>query len=233
MRVFIKIFFLFIYSIIFSQNIDCVGSSITYNGYPRYTNDLMIVNGYTWRVHDYGVPGAGVVQIPYSNTFKYYEVVQRKSEIVILFLGINDLQWYYDGSQSIRDIWESEYRKLVDAFIINSRVFLGLLIHRVESTPNSVMENATIDKMNIVINYIAQDYGISIIDFKSAIGTNPSNFLAIDGLHPNDKGSELLGIVAYDTLLNENILSLDDEYWIAAEVYKEQKKTGWFSCSMQ
>ena len=104
MKLLIKIFFIFICSKTFSQNIDCVGSSITYNGYPWYANNLMVANGYTWRVHDYGVPGAGVVQIPYANTSKYEEVVQRESEIVILLLGVNDLEWYANGSQSTRDI---------------------------------------------------------------------------------------------------------------------------------
>ena len=158
MKLLIKIFFIFICSKTFSQNIDCVGSSITYNGYPWYANNLMVANGYTWRVHDYGVPGAGVVQIPYANTSKYEEVVQRESEIVILLLGVNDLEWYANGSQSTRDIWESEYRILVETFIKNSRVFLGLLIHRVESIPKQIEENATLDIMNIVVNSIAKDY---------------------------------------------------------------------------
>ena len=86
------------------------------------------------------------------------------------------------------------------------------------------------DMMNLIINKVANDYGLPIIDFTSSIGTDPANFWEYDGLHPNNRGSELLGIAAYEALVNDFILSVDGEYWEAVEDYKEQKRIGWFGC---
>ena len=184
-----------------SQHIDCVGCSITRNGYPGVTNNLMIANGYEWRVHNYGVPGAGVVQSAYKNKSKYTEVICREAEIVVLLLGANDWGWYSVADQSGKDNWEVEYRKLVTEFGKNSTVVLGYLIHRVSVNGNDVtLANATMDKMNIVIKSIANSYGLPIIDFKTAIGTDPAHFWTSDGLHPNNLGSELMGIAAYEYL---------------------------------
>lgn len=230
MRLLLKILLLLGCNLTFSQNIDCVGSSITKNGYPQFANDLLVVNGYGWRMHNYGVPGAGIIQNAYTNTPEYNEVVHRESEIIILLLGVGDWEIFSNGPQGTRNLWESEYRKLVDTFMKNSKVYLGLLIHRVVSIPNGSEANATIDKMNFVINKIANEYGISIIDFKSAIGIDSSNFWASDGIHPNKKGSELLGIAAYEALVYNNFLYIDEEYWNTVEDYKEQKKIGWFGC---
>lgn len=230
MRLLLKTLLFLGYSILFSQNIDCLGSSITKNGYPQIANDSLIANGYGWRMHNYGVPGAGVIQNAYINTPEYKDVVNRKSEIVILLLGVGDWELFSNGPQVTRDLWELEYRKLVDTFMKNSKVYLGLLIHRVVSIPNGSEANATIDKMNLLINKVANEYGISIIDFKSAIGVDSSNFWASDGIHPNNKGSELLGIAAYKALVNNNFLYIDEEYWNTVEDYKEQKSIGWFGC---
>jgi lysophospholipase L1-like esterase len=230
MRIIIKILLILLFNAAFSQNIDCVGSSITANGYPRYTNDLMIKNKYVWRVHNYGVAGAGVVQNAYADKQEYGQVLDRKSEIVLLLLGANDWVWYSSASQDNRNIWEREYINLVSDFMKNSKVFLGLLIHRVITFPNAILANSTMDLMNVVIKKIAQDYNLTIIDFTSAIGTDPANFWVQDGLHPNNQGSELLGIAAYEAIDNETALSIDDEYLEAVKDYEEQKKIGWFGC---
>ena len=55
------------FTIAFSQHIDCVGCSITRNGYPGYANQLMLTNSYAWRVHNYGVPGSGVIKNAYKD----------------------------------------------------------------------------------------------------------------------------------------------------------------------
>lgn len=197
-----RLILLLVINIIFAQHIDCVGSSITRNGYPGYTNQLMVNNSYVWRVHNYGIPGAGIVQNAYKDKPEYEEVICREAEIVVLLLGVNDWEWYSTANQSAKDNWESEYRNLVKEFKKFSTVVLGYLIHRVNVGSDVTLANATIDKMNIIITKIASDYALSIIDFKSAIGTNPSHFWPSDGLHPNSLGSELLGLAAYKHLKN-------------------------------
>ncbi len=214
-----------------SQYIDCVGSSITRNGYPGYANTLMIKNGYTWRVHNYGVPGAGVVQNAYKDKEEYEVVINRKSERVVLLLGANDWEWYSVADQGGKDKWRSEYEHLVIEFKKLSTVVLGYLIHRVSVNGKDVtLANATMDELNVVIDAIANKYGLTIIDFKTAIGDNPAHFWTYDGIHPNSLGSELLGTAAYEHLKNE-YLSIDDEYWEAVEDYENQKPSLFDGCS--
>lgn len=231
MRIIIKVTLILFFNAAFSQNVDCVGNSITRNGYPGYTNALMEDNGYVWKVHNYGVPGASVVSNnPYKYMDEYGIVLERKSEIMILLLGATDWKWYSTASQDGMDKWEGEYKNLVNNFMKNSKVFLGLLIHRVTSFPNAVLANSTMDLLNVVIKKIGQENNLTIIDFKTAIGTDPANFWTSDGLHPNALGSELLGIAAYEALKNELNLSIDDEYLESIKDYEEQKKIGWFGC---
>ena len=233
-----KIFFTILILITFSNsqhNIDCVGSSITRNGYPGYANDLMITNGYAWRVHNYGVPGAGVVQNAYIDKKEYDEVISRKAERVVLLLGANDWEWYSVADQDGKDKWKTKYRELIDGFQQSGEVtiVLGYLIHRVSVNGNDVtLANATMDEMNDIIRWIADYYDLTIIDFKTAIGTDSANFWPEDGLHPSDKGSELMGIAAYEHLKNE-YLSIDDEYWEAVEDYDNQKPSLFNGCSMK
>lgn len=226
---------LILISFIFSQKIDCVGSSITGNGYPGYTNKLMIDNGYVWRVYNFGIPGVGVVQNAYKDTSIYDLVISRKAEIVVLLLGANDWKWYSNADQSRKDMWKSEYENLIIEFEKNfSTVVLGYLIHRVSVYGNDVtLANATMDEMNIVIKSIANIYGLAIIDFKTAIGTDSAHFLTSDGLHPNSLGSELMGIAAYEHFKKNFYLSIDDEYWKAVEDYDNQKPSFFNGCSMK
>ena len=225
-----KILFTIIILITFSnsQKIDCVGSSITRNGYPGYANDLMIANLYVWRLHNYGVPGAGIVQNAYKDKDEYEEVIGRKAERVVLLLGANDWEWYSVADQGGKDNWRNEYEYLVIEFKKFSTVVLGYLIHRVGS--DVTLANATMDSMNLVIDQIADEYGLTIIDFKTAIGTDPAHFWAQDGLHPSEQGSKLMGEAAYEHLKNK-YLSIDDEYWEAVEDYENQKPSLFDGCS--
>lgn len=196
-----QIVLLILISTLFSQHIDCVGSSITRNGYPGYVSNLMQSNGYAWRAYNYGVPGAGVVQSAYKNTVEYEKVICREAEIVVLLLGANDWGWYSTADQGGTDKWRSEYEKLVIEFKKSSIVVLGYLIHRVSVNGSDVTPaNATMDRMNVVIASIASKYGLRIIDFKTAIGINPDHLWVSDGLHPSGLGSEKMGIVAYNYL---------------------------------
>ena len=104
MRLLLKILLLLGCNLTFSQNIDCVGSSITKNGYPQFANDLLVVNGYGWRMHNYGVPGAGIIQNAYTNTPEYNEVVHRESEIIILLLGVGDWEIFSNGPQGYQKL---------------------------------------------------------------------------------------------------------------------------------
>ncbi|MFC1784847.1 GDSL-type esterase/lipase family protein [Candidatus Neomarinimicrobiota bacterium] len=182
-----------------SQNIDCVGNSITRNGYPQYAGILLNADGINFVVSNYGITGSGVIVNKYKDEPEFAEILCRKAQYVTVLMGANDWFWYSTASLSDKDLWESEYKYLVNKFKKNSTVLLGLLIHRASVNGNDVtLANATMDEMNVIINKIANQYGLQTIDFTSAIGTDPANFWTSDGLHPNSIGTKLLGHALYD-----------------------------------
>ncbi len=201
----------------FPQHIDCVGESITVNGYPEITDFWMVQDGYDWRVHNYGVPGI-TVSIPgfdYINTQAYQEVMSRKSEHIVVMLGASDRKTVANhGTVG----WESDYRLLINKFrSVSKRVFLGTITYQIYSGQNYIT-----DAMNLIIRQIAKDKGLKIIDFNSVLGTDPSNFRS-DGVHPSTTGKYKLARLAFDILKTYPIAVLED--MILTLLYDEQTKS--------
>lgn len=223
-----KIFVIvFLGCLMYGQSVDCVGNSITANGYPEIADFWMVQDNYEWRVYNYGVPGitVSIDSFDYINTSAYQDVMNRKSEHIVVMLGANDRNVV--SNHGIAD-WELDYRLLINNFrSVSERVFLGTITYQIYSGQNSI-----IDDLNEVIRQVAEDYNLDIIDFNAAIGTNTDNFLA-DGVHPSTDGKYKLAKLAFDVLKSYPIyeLGIDDEYWEAVKDYKEQRKIGWFGCS--
>jgi len=189
-----KIIILILISFLSAQRIDCVGNSITANGYPEITDFWMVQDGYEWRVYNYGVPGitVSIDGFDYISTPQYQEVMERKSDHIVVMLGANDRQIVaLNGNYD----FEQDYRLLINMFRgISKQVFLGTLTYQIYSG-----QNATIDVMNTLIKKIAQEYGLKVIDFNSALGVDANNFQA-DGVHPTTDGKYKLARLAFDVL---------------------------------
>ena len=210
--------------LMYGQSVDCVGNSITASGYPQITNSLMIQDNYDWRVYNYGVPGitVSIAGFDYINTPTYQEVMNRKSEHIVVLLGTGDVDVI--ANHGTFD-WEIDFRILIDSLqSVSQKVFLGTIPYKIYSGNNSVIDN-----MNTVIIKIAQEKQIPIIDFNTVLGTNPDNFLA-DGVHPSTDGKQKLANLAFNELTSYP-LGIDDEYWEAVEEYEKDRKIGWFGCS--
>lgn len=190
-----------IISIGFTQHIDCVGNSITNNGFPTVADQLMKDNGIGFNVQEYGVPGSGVVQNAYKDTPEYTEVLCRGAQYIVMMLGTNDIGWYINANQDGKDKFKREYEYLVKAFKANSIVIIGTTTLRADGATNQAQINATINEMNGVIRGIANSYGLQIINFTDALGTNPINFWN-DKLHPNADGTRLLGTELFNQTKN-------------------------------
>lgn len=219
---------LILISVLFPHDIDCVGSSITADGYPETVALWLAQDGYDWNVNNYGVQGAGVVNNPYEETKEFTEVLQRDSEYVVLFLGANDADGFSSQPIEWQDYWELKYRDLIRRFDYGSpKVILGTVLYQIYSTRNS-----GIDMMNARIKNIANELGLYVIDFNAALNMNPDYFQA-DGIHPSIDGQYQLAKIAYDYLktLPTNVrLGIEDDYWEAVRDYEEQRKIGWFGC---
>ena len=192
-----KIIFTILILITFGSSqhiIDCVGNSITANGYPEIVDFWMEADEYEWDVYNYGIPGitVSISGFDYINTQSYQEVMSRKSEHIVVMLGSNDRSVV--ANYGTVD-WEADYRLLINNFrSVSQRVFLGTITYQIYSGQNSV-----IDDMNGIIRQVAQDYGLTVIDFNSALGTDPDNFMA-DGVHPITDGKYKLARLAFDIL---------------------------------
>lgn len=223
-----KIFVIvFLGCLMYGQSVDCVGNSITANGYPEIADFWMVQDNYEWRVYNYGVPGitVSIDGFDYINTQAYQDVMNRKSEHIIVMLGANDRKIVLASG-----IWdfEQDYRLLINNFrTVSRKVFLGTITYQIYSN-----ENFVIDDINEVVKKVASDYDLSIIDFNNILGVDSVNFLQ-DGVHPSTEGKYKLAKLAFDVLKSYPIyeLGIDDEYWEAVEDYKEQRKIGWFGCS--
>lgn len=179
---------------LFGQKVACVGNSITANGYPEIVDFWMKAEGYEWGVYNYGVPGitVSISGFDYINTQAYQEVMAKKLEHIVVMLGANDREIVYNHGTAD---WESDYRLLINNFrSVSQRVFLGTITYQINSNQNSAT-----DAMNNVVKKIANAYGLRIIDFNSALGVDPDNFLA-DGVHPTTKGKYKLARIAFDIL---------------------------------
>ena len=181
-----------------AQNIAFVGNSITANGYPEIVDLLMEENGYDYELHNFGVPGI-TVSIPnfdYKTTQSYQDILTMRPKYIVVMLGAND--WYVYSVQGLpgQNRWEDEYRYLIDNFInVSESVLIGTLT----SQANTSGINDWIQAMNERTRNVAQDYGLEIIDFNSALGTDPVNFIS-DGIHPSEEGKYKLAVLAYNTL---------------------------------
>ena len=219
------ILFVLLVATLFSQNIDFVGNSITANGYPEIVDFWMVQDDYEWRAFNYGVPGitVSITGYDYINTESYKEVMARKSDHIVVMLGSNDRQ-----NVVANGVWgfNQSYRLLIfNLMSVSKKVFLGTVTYPIYSGENDV-----IDKINEVIRQTAQDYGLSIIDFNSELGTNPDYFQA-DGVHPTKEGKHKLARLAFNVLKEYPIyLGIEDEYWESVERYEKEQRIGWFGC---
>jgi acyl-CoA thioesterase I len=191
------------------QDIACVGNSITANGYPEIIDFWMSQDGLNYDVYNFGVPGITVAidGFNYKNTTEYQDVLNLKPQHVIVMLGSNDWFVYNSQTPAWGEHWENEYRYIIESFNTDSKVFLGTITYRLDN-PEA---NSAIESMNERIRKMAQEYGMVIIDFNSAIGTN-SLYFQLDGIHPNADGKRLLAKIAYDILKTYPIYCVDTNW---------------------
>ena len=66
--------------------------------------------------------------------------------------------------------------------------------------------NGQVEKYNNIITEVAEKQSVTFLEIYAKFQEEDSKSLLFDGLHPNDKGHELIYSVVKEHLLKENII---------------------------
>lgn len=219
------ILFIFVSQYINAEKIRvaCVGNSITYgafipdrenNSYPAHLQKLL---GNKYDVRNFGLSGSTVLEkgnMPYSKSSKYKEALDFEPNIVILKLGTNDskaINWKYSLQ------FKNDYVSIINAFKeIHSKPRIILLTplrcFLNEGNTSSINNNVIKDNIIPIIEEIAYEYRIELLNMHNMFGGKWDSDLLPDKIHPSANGSRKIAEKVYKYLLatSENINDTND-----------------------
>lgn len=193
----------------------CIGDSITEGlpdeNYPALLQELM---GDAVVIENLGVSGTTVTKdslTPYSDTDAYGKSLNYKDVAAIMLLfGTNDTntttwvdqQTFYANYSVLIEIYQSLYP--------DAHMAIGTIIQAFDTTNDNDgiaqfdIQPDYVDDVNMVINELAEDYGLTIIDLYS-LTQNHSDWYDGDGIHPNIVGKRYIAQAVYDWLKTINM----------------------------
>lgn len=193
----------------------CLGDSITYGSglsqelrptacYPARLQELL---GAKYQVMNYGVSGKTLSDVPersYRDTGYIDMVKMQEPDILVVMLGTND---------SKADVWNAErykeeYVALVEELqAIESEPDIYLMIPP-EAFPYEDgvivygINNDTIhDEIRDIVRTVSEEAGTGLIDLYAVTENHPEYFM--DGVHPNQRGYEILAQTVYAQMVAE------------------------------
>ena len=195
-----------------SLKVACVGNSITdghgidmssQRGYPAILQQLL---GADYHVRNFGVSGRTLLNKgdqPYMQELAWRDALAFRPDVVVVKLGTNDSkpQNWQHGDEFCRDLQQmiDQLRPLEPVLdkkgrptkkmrrAASPRILLCTPIPAVKPSwqiSDSVISSAIIP----IINKVAQQNGLQVIDLHSLFKVNGENMQA-DGIHPTDKGA--------------------------------------------
>ena len=182
--------------------VACIGDSITEG--TEYPNDLWMLLGSNYTVYNFGVGGTTVSldsSSPYMYQSAFQDAKQFQPNIVIIMLGTNDA--HPDHEQYIASFVD-DYIKLVKEFqVLVSKPQIWIV------KPPPVFNNGTgistnFFDVNIIplIEQVTNELDLPLIDVYTRLTGHPEYF--VDGVHPNQEGSEVIATVMYNALISQN-----------------------------
>lgn len=112
----------------------------------------------------------------------------KPGRIMILY-GVNDIMHHQD----IEDI-VGALRFMVQAAVANKTMVKLATLTPMIDRHNGIFQG-TIEEVNYRIRLMAAEEGVEIVDLEPLFGTGSG--LQIDGLHPNDAGSDIIAAAFY------------------------------------
>jgi acyl-CoA thioesterase I len=182
--------------------VACVGDSIT-AGF-EYPDDLWMMLGENYTVSNFGAGGASVSLssgTPYLNQTAFQDAKQFQPNIVVILLGANDAA---PENERYISSFVDGYMRLISQFqALASKPQVWIV------KPPPVFYNGTglstefFDSQVLPrIEQVAKEANLPIIDVYSAAVNHAEYFW--DGVHPNDRGSQLIAQVVYSALTSNS-----------------------------
>ena len=176
--------------------VACVGDSITAGfGAGRgasYPDQLGAMLGDGWDVRNFGVSGRTLLRkgdYPYWKERAFIQAKEFKPDVVIILLGANDTKphnWKH-GEEFPKDYSDmlAEFRALP----CKPRIYVGRPCP-VPEPGNFGINEVTVQKEIAIIDRIAAEQGLDIIDFHAVLADKPQ--MLPDRVHPNAAGYEVM-----------------------------------------
>ena len=174
------------------------------------------------KVRNYGIGGSRIAKQRIPSKEPRYDLffasrvsqMENDADYVIVFGGTND---YGHGDAPFGKIGDKTPNTFCGAVddLINTLLkyykkeqllFLEPLYRTNENNPygegNKKTPSKTLNEYRKALRTIATNYGINIYDIKDKIGRAENNPLIADGLHPNDKGHQIIAELLADYFKN-------------------------------
>ena len=204
--------------------VACVGNSIT-EGYglgwqEDYPFRLQEMLGDSYKVQNFGVSSMTFANkgpgdnMSYWNTDKFKAALEFNPEIVVIELGTNDSKFFtnnciengqprynYNYGQYEKEQLYKDYEALLDTFmhLTTSPRVIATLQPYSNNCEWGIMDTAIVNQINPIIEEVATQKGVEIIDLHSQFNT-PEWFLA-DSVHPNATGAKELARIIKEGIL--------------------------------
>lgn len=191
--------------------ISCVGDSITAGhgikqDYFKYPQQLGFILGEDFNVRNFGVSGTTLLSKgdhPYIKTGAYKGALDFKPNVVIIKLGTNDTKsWNWKHSAD----FEKDLNAMIDAFAALETkpiIYLGLPCTFFGANGKGIDETRISSGVIPVVEKIAKERNLKIIDFHAATASHPEVFP--DKLHPNAGGAKIMAQAAAKKLKEDGV----------------------------
>jgi len=187
-----------------TKSVACLGDSITEgiglpdmfsNCYPAQLEKLLRQFDPNWETRNFGATGATVLRqgdIPYVNQSDYNQALASEPDVVIFCFGTSASRTNNQGL--IQEFFVSDYIELIDAFAeLPSKPKMWICYPlKAFSTAFTVSDEIIKDQIIPLIDEVASEKGLPVIDLYSAFEDSPHLYHSDDGIHPTSNGAELM-----------------------------------------
>lgn len=199
--------------------VACIGDSITYGMQVKnrrnccYPSLLQKMLGQGYNVRNFGLNNRNAMMespFPYCKEKQFEKSKAFLPDIVLLMLGTNDSK---KGIWKGADVWRRDYEKIVESYQqlpCHPKIYLltPAALHEVKQKDGTYgysfeMQDTALKEICDTVWEVAKDRNLEVIDLNAATSNQPSIFYK-DGVHPNNKGAQLIAEKIYSSLSEES-----------------------------